>query len=281
MLLRNALCSGITQEKSELKAITTMTIQYLQRPHAPTLAYRYTPAAEEGKDLPCVVFCGGYRSDMEGSKAVFLERQCKEKGQAYIRLDYSGHGASDGVFEEGSIGIWTQDALDVLDHCAAEYDLGQVLLAGSSMGGWIAFLIASQRPDLICALVGIAAAPDFTKDIYHKHFTDAQRQVLKDDGVVWVPNDYSDEPYSITKILIDDGDKQSFLETGLTLNIPVRLVQGMMDTDVLPETAERIKEALTCPDFDIVYIDQGDHRLSKPDELAVIWQQIEMLSKVI
>ena len=161
-----------------------MSVQYLQREGKPDLAYIYTPPASAGATLPLVMFLGGYRSDMQGTKAEYLEQQCKARGQAYVRFDYSGHGQSQGEFDDGTIGSWLGDATDILDHVAS----GPVVLVGSSMGGWIALLLAQKRAAMMHALIGIAAAPDFTEDIYCR-LNGAQRQELEENGVAYVPND--------------------------------------------------------------------------------------------
>lgn len=250
-----------------------MTIEFLERAEKPKLAYCYTEASADGKKLPTVVFLPGFKSDMEGTKALYLEDQCKSRGQAYMRFDYSGHGVSDGEFTDGTIGSWCDDTLDLIDHVTQ----GPIILVGSSMGGWLSFLVATHRPDRIAGIVGIAAAPDFTLSI-ETGMTDDQRQEMQSNGFLSVSNDYSEDPYIFTQALVDDGRQQSFLEKGLDLNIPVRLVQGMKDDDVEWQTAHRIKNALTKADVEVFLIENGDHRLSNPNELEIIAQQVEALS---
>lgn len=247
-------------------------MQYLNRKDKPDLAYVYT----EGKG-PMVVFCGGYASDMQGTKATYFEEQCKVRGQAYLRLDYSGHGQSGGAFENGTIGIWKQDALDVLDH------VGQrpVVLIGSSMGGWVSLLIAKERPDLVQALIGIAAAPDFTIDLYENRLNDAERREMEENGLVRQANEYSDEPYIYTKALIEDGKDNLLLNEPLNLKAPVHLFQGKLDDDVPWQTALKIKEAVTGDQVHITLIEDGDHRLSRDQDLALINEKIIELSELI
>lgn len=249
-----------------------MTIQFLERDGHPKLAYRKTEANEQGAHLPTLMFLGGFKSDMEGTKAEYLEQQCIARGQAYVRFDYSGHGSSEGKFEDGTIGIWRDDALAVFDALTS----GDVLLAGSSMGGWISFLVAAARTDRVKGIIGIAAAPDFTKGI-EKEMTKEQHAEMQKNGYLAVPNDYSDEPYIFTKALIKDGRENSFLEEGLDLTIPVNLVQGMKDADVEWQTAHRIKNALSKTDTHIVLIEEGDHRLSAENELQIIDEQVQAL----
>lgn len=252
-----------------------MSIKYLERENQPKLAYRQLETSSEGADMPVVMFCGGFRSDMEGTKAQFLEDQCRSRGQGYVRFDYSGHGSSDGDFNEGTIGSWTDDALAVLDQLTE----GPVVLVGSSMGGWIGLLVAQARPERMKGFVGLAAAPDFTREIYEDLFNDEQRAMLDTQGFVDVPNDYDDEPYRFTKALIDDGQKHCLLDGEIKLHMPMRLIQGMQDTDVPWQKAYRIKNAL--PDealAEVLLIESGDHRLSRPEDLKILDEQVCALS---
>lgn len=253
-----------------------MTIQpeFLRRDGAPSLAYRRFAPAES--TVPGVVFLGGFRSDMEGSKALFLDEACRQRGQPFLRFDYRGHGRSEGDFEQGTIGLWFQDALAVID----ELTSGPLILVGSSMGGWISLLVARARPQRVKGFVGIAAAPDFTRDMWNG-MTDDQRRTLTDQGILRVPNHYSDDPYVITKALIDDGPGHFVLESPLDLKIPVRLVQGMKDMDVPWQTAFRIRKAIESAgahDVDVLLVEEGNHRLSRPQDLDLIDSQVRALS---
>lgn len=234
----------------------------LKRQNAPDLAYIYT---EGTPDFPPVVFLGGFKSDMMGSKADFLAKQCLARGQSYLRLDYSGHGQSQGQFVQGCIGEWAQDAKDVIVHCTSSE---AVILVGSSMGGWISLLIARDMPKKVKALVGIAAAPDFTTWM-EAQMSDTQRQKLENEGRFEEPSDY-DEPYIITKKLIDDGRQNLLLDKALKIDCPVRLLQGKQDTDVPWQTAQSIKEVLTSKDVKISYQEQGNHSLSSPEDLELL-----------
>ncbi len=247
-----------------------MSIQFLERPGKPRLAYR----KQEGAG-PCVVFCGGFRSDMEGTKAGFLAQQCAGRGQAYVRFDYSGHGSSAGDLDAGTIGGWAEDTLAILDQVAR----GPVIIAGSSMGGWIALLAALARPSLVKGVVGVAAAPDFTRDIYQDIFDDAHRALLKKQGYVDVPSAYSETPYKVTRTLIEEGENHCLLDKEIPLKVPVRLLQGMQDSDVPWQKAYRIRNALENPDLaEVLLIESGDHRLSRPEDLALLDKQIQELS---
>ncbi len=250
-----------------------MTLQTLIRKNKPDLAYIKT----EGQ-APTVIFLPGYKSDMEGTKATYLESRCKDKGQGFLRFDYAGHGVSGGDFKDGTIGSWTQDALDMIDSVTD----GDLILIGSSMGGWIALLAALKRPERVKGLIGIAAAPDFTEGLYTREFNDEQRQTIDEQGFIEIPNEYSDEPYIFTKALIEDGRDHLLLEKGIDLCIPVRLIQGMKDADVEWQTAHRIKNAIeetaAQPDCDVLLIEDGDHRLSRPQDLDMIEKKLEELT---
>ncbi|MDJ0824728.1 MAG: alpha/beta hydrolase, partial [Rhodobacter sp.] len=202
----------------------------LDTPQGRRIAYHLT----RGK-APTVVFLGGFRSDMEGTKALHLESWARERGRAFLRLDYSGHGASSGDFLDGCIGDWAEDAYQTVSAVTE----GPVLLVGSSMGGWIALLLA-KRLARVAGLVGIASAPDFTEVSMWDGFDDAQRAELAETGQVALPSDYSDEPYIITKRLIEDGRNQLVLRSPLDLPYPVRFLQGTADADVELSVALRL-----------------------------------------
>ncbi len=251
-----------------------MTINYLKRAGKPDLAYCHQPAADDGAALPLVMFCPGFRSDMDGTKALFLQERCAARGQACLRFDYSGHGLSGGDFADGTIGMWAEDAQAVLDQAAP----ARAVIVGSSMGGWIALLLARARPAMAAGVVGLAAAPDFTEDIYQNRMNDEQRARLETQGYIDVPNDYSDEPYRISRILIEDGRDHCLLG-GFDLPCPLRLMQGMQDTDVTWQTAYRIKNALGDPAQAVVtLIESGDHRLSRPEDLEMLDREVRIVS---
>ena len=214
---------------------------------------------------PCTVFLPGYRSDMEGTKALEAEAFCAAHGLACLRLDYSGHGASGGAFTDGTIGRWTDDALHLVDHLTE----GPLVLAGSSMGGWIALNAALARPERIQALVGIAAAPDFTEDLMWDAMMPGERLQLRRDGVLPVPSAYGD-PHPVTLALIEDGRRRLLLRAPIPLHCPVRLLQGMQDTDVPWETAMRLVDRLEGTDVQVTLIGDGDHRLSRPGDLLLL-----------
>ena len=228
------------------------------------IAYEYTPGTG-----PTVVFLGGYKSDMQGTKAVHLEDWAQETGRAFLRFDYSGHGDSGGKFEEGCIGDWAEDAQSVIE-AATE---GPVLLVGSSMGGWIALLMTQRLAD-VAGLVTIAGAPDFTEDGFWADFDAEQRKAIMQDGQVALPSDYGD-PYIVTRRLIEDGRKHLVLRDPLELPFPVRLLQGTADTAVHPDRALKLLDHAASPDMRLVLVDGADHRFSDADCLALIESSVE------
>ena len=213
---------------------------------------------------PGVVFLGGFRSDMTGTKAEDLAAFCAGTGRAFLRFDYSGHGASGGAFEAGSIGRWAADA----EAAIAALTEGPQVLVGSSMGGWISLLLARQRPERVAGFVGVAAAPDFTPRI-EAALTAEARAALARDGVWHRPSAYGD-PYPITRGLLEDGRRQLVLDAPFPLDRPMRLLQGQRDPDVPWETALRIAGTVTGDDVQVVLVKDGDHRLSRPQDLALL-----------
>lgn len=230
----------------------------LTRPDGATIAYH----ALTGKS-PGVVFLPGFNSDMTGSKALWLEAFCRVRGQAFLRFDYTGHGASSGAFTDGCIGQWADDAVAVLDALTE----GPQILVGSSMGGWIMLLAALRRPEKVAGLVGIAAAPDFTEERIPVELSDEQKAVLARDGVVQVLSEYGDEPTPITKKLLDDGRNHLLLAERIPITAPVRLIHGTADRDVPWDTSLRLAAALDSADVEITFVKHAGHRLSEPQDL--------------
>lgn len=212
-----------------------------------------------------VVFLGGFASDMGGTKAVHLAKWAARKGRPFLRFDYSGHGQSGGAFEDGCIGDWFADAMDII---TARTD-GPQILVGSSMGGWISLLIARALPAKVAALVGIAAAPDFTEDSMWDGFTPAQRAALMADGAIQIPSDYG-APYTITRRLIEDGRENLVLRAPLPLPFPVRLLQGTADADVAVSVPLRLLAHAQGDDVRLVLVKGADHRFSDANCLALI-----------
>ncbi|MFD1796185.1 alpha/beta hydrolase [Paracoccus aurantiacus] len=235
--------------------------EFLDGPAGRRIAFERQP----GKG-PGVVFLGGFRSDMRGTKAEYLADWAARDGRAYLRFDYSGHGESGGAFEDGEIGAWAADAIAAI---SALTDGPQVLV-GSSMGGWISLLVARAMPEKVAGLVGIAAAPDFTEIGYWDSADEAQRASLLRDGRWELPSEYSDEPYVITRRLIEEGRDQLVLDKPLALPFPVRLLQGTADEDVPRDWALRLMDHADSPDLRLVLVKGADHRFSTPECLSLI-----------
>ncbi len=231
----------------------------LDRGDGVELAYAHTPGRS-----PTLVFLPGFMSDMTGDKATMLAAFAAGLGVATLRLDYSGHGASGGQFVYGTIGGWTADALCLIDRLTE----GPLVLVGSSMGGWIALLVARARPDRVAALVGIAAAPDFTEAIW-AGLSQAARGTLRREGMLRRASQYGGEQV-ITLGLIEDGRAHLLLGAPIPITCPVRLLQGLADPDVPWRTALRLAEALESDDVRVHLVKDGDHRLSRPQDLALL-----------
>jgi pimeloyl-ACP methyl ester carboxylesterase len=237
-----------------------MTMTHLDRGDGVRLAANVT----EGR-APTLVFLPGFMSDMTGDKATALDAWCRARDRACLRLDYSGHGQSGGRFVDGTIGHWTTDALFLIDRLAGE----RILLVGSSMGGWIALNAALARPERVAGLIGIAAAPDFTEDLMWSGMAPAARAALLRDGELRVPSAYGGEQI-ITRALIEDGRTRLLLRGPIQLSCPVRLLHGMRDADVPWAMALRLADQLQSQDVRVTLIKDGDHRLSRPQDIALL-----------
>ncbi len=239
--------------------------QFLTSPQGRRLAYHLTVG-----DGPGVVFLGGFKSDMEGTKAVYLEDWARRTGRAFLRFDYSGHGESSEAFTDGCIGDWVADARAVIDALTR----GPQVLVGSSMGGWISLLTARAMPDRLAGLVTIAAAPDFTEDSMWAGFSEEEKTELAEKGQVALPSEYG-EPYIITAKLIEEGRQNLVLRDALELPFPVRFLQGTADADVDKSVALRLLEHATGEDLRLTLVKGADHRFSDPDCLLMIERAVE------
>ena len=213
---------------------------------------------------PGVVFLGGLRSEMTGTKASFLDEYCRRREHAYVRFDYFGHGASSGEFGVGTIGRWSEDAIAVLDALTE----GRQILIGSSMGGWIMLLAALARIERIHALVGIAAAPDFTEDLVWPRLDEAQRKKLWETGAVTLPSQYDPIGYTYRLSLFEEGRRHLVTRAEIPLACPVRLLHGMVDEAVPWQTSLRLAERLQSRDVAVTLVKDGDHRLSSDADLT-------------
>ncbi|MFX0544097.1 alpha/beta hydrolase [Roseovarius sp. S1116L3] len=231
-----------------------------ETPEGRRIAYRQSDGAGPG-----IVFLGGFMSDMEGTKAVHLESVARTEGRAFLRFDYSGHGASSGEFTDGCISEWAADAAAVI----AAQTTGPQILVGSSMGGWIALLLARRMPERIAGLVTIAAAPDFTEDSMWAGMNEIERAKLLRQGQIFRPSEY-DAPYTITRKLIEDGRQNLVLRETLDLPFPVRFLQGTADADVDMSVALALLKHAKSPDMRLTLVDGADHRFSDADCLALI-----------
>lgn len=234
-----------------------------------TIAYHRTEGRGPGAS-PGVVFLPGFRSDMEGGKALAVEAWCHDAGRAFLRFDYTGHGQSSGDFEAGTIGQWARDAAFAI----ATLTAGPQILVGSSMGGWIMMLVAKALPERVAGLVGIAPAPDFTEDLMMADPSQEMLDALSRDGVWYEPSAYSDEPTPFTKALFDDGRRQLVLRSPFPFDGPVRIIQGMQDPDVPWRHALKVAEAFAGDDVEVRLVKSGDHRLSEPRDIARLCQTI-------
>ncbi|MBI1209709.1 MAG: alpha/beta fold hydrolase [Azospirillum sp.] len=233
-----------------------------------SIAFRQTQGASPG-----VTFFGGFQSDMTGTKAVALEAWAKTQGRGFLRFDYQGHGASSGRFVDGTIGLWLDDALAVLDRVA----IGPQILVGSSMGAWIMVLAALARPHRVAGLVGVAAAPDFTEDLIWPSLSAAERDTLAKDGVLHRSSAYSEDPFAISAALIEDGRRHLLLRAPIAIRCPVRLIHGLADADVPWQTSLRLAECVMAHDVRMILVKDGEHRLSRSPDLALILETVENL----
>jgi pimeloyl-ACP methyl ester carboxylesterase len=240
--------------------------QILSRAGRGSIAYRRRAGpdgAAGSAEWPGVVFLGGFMSDMTGTKAEWLEGFTHNAGLLYLRFDYSGHGASEGTFTDGTIGGWLGDVLDVLDRLTE----GPQVLVGSSMGGWLALLAALKRPERVCGIVGIAAAPDFTEDLIHSELSDDERAALMRDGIIYQPSAYGEAPTPITRALVEEAQAHLLLGGPIAVRCPIHLLHGLADPDVPWRTAIRILERVESTAAAATLIKDGDHRLSRPEDL--------------
>jgi len=210
---------------------------------------------------------------MAGTKASFLDDVCAARGLPYVRFDYSGHGVSGGRFEDGTIGAWAEDAIAVIDHVTD----GPLILVGSSMGGWLMLLAALARPGRVAGLIGLAPAPDFTEALIWSRLAAEARDRLMRDGRLEQPSAYSDEPTIITRALIEEGRRHLLLSAPIGIRCPVRLLHGMADPDVPHRLSLDLAERLVSSDVRVTLIKDGDHRLSRAEDLALLGATIDEL----
>ena len=246
---------------------SSMDIEYHMLASGHRIAFQYQPGEGVG-----IMFCGGYRSDMESGKATALAAWCAERRVPFTRFDYFAHGASEGEFMDFTIGSAIDSALAILDHAAA----AELVLVGSSMGGWVGLQAALQRPLQVQAFVGIAAAPDFSERLMVPQFNSLQRAQLESDGFFYAA-DFEDNTYPITQHFIAEARRHLLLEHPIPLSIPVRLLQGQQDAEVPWQTALDIAAALTGDDVQVTLVKDGDHRLNRPQDMALLLNTVAAL----
>lgn len=234
----------------------------LQTPGRPALAYHHTPGTG-----PTVVFLCGYASDMNGTKALALEEWARREGRAFLRFDYAGCGESEGAFEDQTLADWRDDALRVIDQLVQ----GPVVLVGSSMGGWVMLLVARARAEMVQAMVGIAAAPDFTD----WGFTEAQKMRMLQDGRLEEPSPYSDQPTVTTRGFWASGEANRVMIGPIAFDGPVRLLQGQRDAEVPWERAPALAALIRSDAVQTVLVKDGDHRLSRDGDLALLLHAVQ------
>lgn len=222
---------------------------------------------------PGVVFLGGFHSDVTGTKATALAAYCRAAGRALVLFDYTGHGASSGAFEAGTIGGWAEDAVAVLDEVAE----GPQVLVGSSMGGWIMCLAALARPGRVCGLVGVAAAPDFTEDLIWAALPEAARREIEEKGSWTRTSEYDEAGYPITMKLFEEGRRHLLLRAPIGIHCPVRLIHGAEDESVPWEVSRKLMGALESEDVVLTLVKRGDHRLSEPADIERLIGTVETL----
>ena len=228
------------------------------------LAYR----RREGRG-PTLIFLPGYRSDMEGGKATALDAWAAGEGRAMLRFDYAGCGASGGAFDAQTLDGWRDDALAMIDRVTE----GPLVLVGSSMGGWLMLLAALARPERVAGLVGIAAAPDFTA----WGFTDAQKAAIARDGRLVEPSPYGETPNVTTRAFWESGEALRLLDSAIGFDGPVRLLHGLRDEDVPWKYSLRILEQVRSSDVQAILVKDGDHRLSRESDLALLIATVKSL----
>lgn len=237
------------------------------------IAVRHRPGAAPG-----LIWLGGYRSDMKGTKAAALDGFAAETGREFTRHDYSGHGESGGEFAEGTISRWLEESLAVF----RGFTRGKQILVGSSMGGWIALRMVQElqkagEGDRVAGLLLIAPAPDFTSELVEPHLTEAQRRDLAEKGWFGEPSEYSEDPYVYTRALFEDGERNRVLTGIIDTHCPVHILQGMQDPDVPYAHALRLVEHLPADDVTLSLVRDGDHRLSRPQDIAMLIRAAEGL----
>jgi pimeloyl-ACP methyl ester carboxylesterase len=243
-----------------------MNLQQLPASSGPySIAYRHQKGVGPG-----IIFCSGFRSDMTSTKATAIAEWCRQNSAPFTRFDYFAHGATGGEFTEFTIGKAVSDTFDVLDQVTQ----GDQIIIGSSMGAWIALGAALERRSKIRGLIGIAPAPDFTERLMFAKMTPEQRKELEEEGQIWVPSEYSVTEYPITHHFIHEARQHLLLDDVIGLDMPIHLLHGQEDADVPWETSLQLADKIMSDDVTITLIKDGDHRLNRPADLALLTDAI-------
>ena len=237
------------------------------------LAYSQAFAKENRKKNPGVVFLSGLKSDMEGTKAIYLHKWALQKGISFLRFDYRGHGNSSSSYEETSLTDWLEDTKKIIMNLTK----GPQILVGSSLGGWLSLLFAERYPEKVFGIVGIAAAPDFTEQYTEENLDEEQKKEIEITGKLSFHSEYFYEPLTITKNLIDDGNKNLILKKDIKINCPIRLFQGAEDADVSTSIPLKIMEKIQSSDVKLTLVKNVDHRFSSNECLFLIEDALEKL----
>ena len=246
-----------------------LNINYLKSSFGENLAYSH----EENGSKTSVFFFGGYASDMTGTKATALSQWCEKNNYNFIRFDYSGHGKSEGNFEDGGITKWSSEATEILKNFSNEKNI----IIGSSMGGWISLIVSLRNLNLISALIGIASAPDFVVGEWNR-LSDEQKAQIKNDGKIIINWDKYNDDYTITYKFLKDGMNNMLLNSEINVDCPIRLLHGRLDQVVSYETSEKIIEKITSKNKKLTIIEDGDHSLSRESDLQLLFDNIRELS---
>ena len=246
-----------------------LNINYLKSSFGENLACSH----EENGSKTSVFFFGGYASDMTGTKATALSQWCEKNNYNFIRFDYSGHGKSEGNFEDGGITKWSSEATEVLKNFSNKKNI----IIGSSMGGWISLIVSLRNLNLISALIGIASAPDFVVGEWNR-LSDEQKAQIKNDGKIIINWDKYNDDYTITYKFLKDGMNNMLLNSAINVDCPIRLLHGRLDQVVSYETSEKIIEKITSKNKKLTIIEDGDHSLSRESDLQLLFDNIRELS---
>ncbi len=257
----------------------TETVSYLAAPPHLTednekIAYKMSPGTKLAG--PTIIWCGGLKSDMDGTKAVHLHEWAENHGYRFIRFDYYGHGQSSGKFRDGIVSRWGQDIVTVMDALANQH----VILIGSSMGGWASLLAAKAKRKRVKALMLIAPAPDFTEKLMWKNWPDEVKETIMSEGIYYAPSGY-DEPYEYSLELVEDGRAHQLLDEPFAFSGPVRIFQGGQDEVVPWQYSQQLVELLTSLDVTYTLIKDADHSVSRPQDLTLLTQALSDLCQTI